>query len=273
MIEPMSLAATALVTALIWQPSMSVDTALWGLERAGSNFESFAANVVFEKHRSFENDTERRFGRIVLDGQGSERRIGCRIDRFIDGGGRSIESKARFIYDDGWFGDVNLADRSFIKRRIVAPGTKVDPLNLGSGPLALPFGQPVEELRARFEVSMASVPQSPLVATVIRPESVCGVRLKPKPGTAYAEKSAFIDVFFDAATLMPRLGNMAEVNGDNSMVILIRPVANEGLSAEDRELLIMPSTDVALWSRVEVKEWEAEQRPPSQPPSDPAPKS
>jgi hypothetical protein len=253
----MTFAATVLVTALLWQPSMSIDTALWGLEQSGSSLESFAAQVVLEKHRSFEDLTERRHGRLVLEGQGTERKLGCRIDSLVSGS-REIETKARFVYDDGWFGDINLIDRSFIKRRVIEPGAKWDPLKLGEGPLPLPFGQPSDEVRARFDLSVATVPNTPFLSAVVKAESVTGLRLTPKAGTVIAEKAKYVEVYYDSLSLLPRLVRLVEPNDDSNTVVLIEPAANRQLSADDRALLVMPAADPALWTRVEVKEWETE---------------
>jgi hypothetical protein len=248
------LGSTAIITALVAPPTWPVDAALAGLERSGSNLTSFAANVVLEKHRSFEGTTERRFGRLVLEGEGADRRLGCRIDRLIVDN-RATDSFNRFVYEDGWLGDINLADRSFIKRQLVEPGSSWDPLKLVEGPLPLPFGQPTDEVRARFTLAMTSVPTSPLLASVMRSEDLVGLRLTPNPGTKLAETARHVEVFYDADSLMPRLVNLVENNGDHSMVVLIRPVVNEALSDEDRALMVMPEPDPTKWATVEVKPW------------------
>lgn len=258
--DPILLGATVIVSALLMEPSWPVDTALWGLERSGANLQSFAANVVLEKHRSFENVTERRFGRLVMEGQGADRRLGCSINRLIVGD-RPTDQKIQFVYEDGWLGDINLIDRSFIKRQLVEPGSSWDPLKLGEGPLPLPFGQPSDQVRARFTIEPATLPESPLLAAVMRADSLRGLRLTPKPGTDLEESVRYVEVFYEETGYMPRLVNLVDPNGDHSMVVLIRPVANAELAPEDRALLTMPPADPALWTQLEVKEWQGPAAP------------
>jgi hypothetical protein len=248
------LGSTAIIAALVAPPTWPVDAALVGLEQSGASLSSFAANVILEKHRSFEGTTERRFGRLVMEGEGADRRLGCRIDRLIVDD-RATDSYNRFVYDDGWLGDINLADRSFIKRQLVEPGSSWDPLKLGEGPLPLPFGQPADEVRARFSLAMTTVPASPLLASVMRSEDLVGLKLTPNPGTKLAESAKYVEVFYDADSLTPRLVNLVEPNGDHSMVILIRPVMNASLTDDDRALMVMPDPDPTKWATVEVRPW------------------
>jgi hypothetical protein len=260
-LEPFSFTLVAMASAAAWQPCMSTDTLLWGLERSGSNLSTFSANITFERYKDLEDEVERRYGRLVLEGQGPSRKLGCMFTLFVDTRGASKESKNHWVFADGWLGEADLRFKSFNKRRVVEPGASWDPLKLGEGPFPLPFGQPEAEVRARFTVETAQIPDNTLVATALKSDTVCGIRLTPKPNTSLAKDARFVDVFYSAKdaveSLIPRVVVFVKPNGDRSTIILYKPLMNETLSDEDQALLVMPNPDPKEWS-VDIREWQSD---------------
>lgn len=258
-LDTITLSAATMASASLWQPCLSSDTLLWGLERSGSNLTSFAADVIYDRYHAFEEERERRRGRLVLEGAGRERKLGCLFSSTQDASGAVRESKDRWVYADGWLGEIDEEHKSFNKRQVVAPGESWDPLKLGEGPFPLPFGQPEAEVRARFEVSSATPPATPMVANELRGDSVCGLRLTPRPESELAKEATSIDVIYSTAVvpgvLVPRVVHIVKPNGDSSTIVLSRPVMNGTLADLDRSLLVMPEPDPKEWS-IDIRPWE-----------------
>ncbi|MEY2795569.1 MAG: hypothetical protein RIR10_1285, partial [Planctomycetota bacterium] len=72
------------------------------LEKTATTIDSVSGAITLEKFDALVEETERRFGRIVLDRKDGKRRIAIRFDEFIDGSGRSDKSVQHFIIADGW---------------------------------------------------------------------------------------------------------------------------------------------------------------------------
>jgi hypothetical protein len=265
-IDPISLSAVASVCVAVWEPCASPDTLLWALERSGANLRSFSADIAFDRYLALEDEKERRKGRLALQGEGAGRRLGCRFREFIDGAGAKRESQDHWIYADGWLAEADWEHKSFTKRRVVAPGESWDPLKLGEGPFPLPFGQAEEEVRARFAIERAALPETPLIRFALGDTKVCGLRLTPKPTTALAKDASWVDVFYSAEAkplaesnqlgfqLIPRVVVLAKPSGDQSTIVLTNPVMNAPLEPADQTLLQMPNPDPKEWS-IDVREW------------------
>lgn len=230
----------------------SVASLLDALEEAGRGVRSFRAGLEYEKFDALLDESERRFGRVVLEGVDRERRFAFLFDRFYDGGGREEAMRDQWIYADGWLAEVNHDRRVFTKRQIVEPGRTFDPLKLGEGPFPLPFGQPRAEVESRFAAEICALPDLPRLRSL---KEVCGLRLVPKEGTSMAKETERVEIFYDRATLAPRAVVLSGRNGDRTTVILSRPVLNETLADADRELLAMPEPDPRQWT-IDIRPWE-----------------
>jgi hypothetical protein len=240
-----------------------VDELLTRLETAADGLEDFTAQIVLEKYDALLDETERRYGKLVLEAidspssaegspsVGRDRRFAFLFDRFIDGSGIEDASRDHWIFAGGWLAEVNHKRKTFTKRQIVEPGKRFDPLKLGEGPFPLPLGQPKQEVLSRFEVSMAGDPTLPLFKGL---QQVDGLRLVPKPGTPMAKETEQVEVWYDRATLLPRGLTLRQRTGDRTAVLLLKPTRNAGLNAEERELLTMPVLDPAEWA-IEIRRW------------------
>jgi hypothetical protein len=230
----------------------SVAALLDALEEAGRAVRTFRAGLEYEKFDALLGESERRFGRVVLEGVDRERRFAFLFDRFYDGGGREEAMRDQWIYAAGWLAEANHDRRVFTKRQIVEPGRTFDPLKLGEGPFPLPFGQPRAEVESRFAAALCEVPDLPRLRSLT---DVCGLRLVPKEGTAMAKDTERVEIFYDRATLAPRAVILWARNGDRTTVILSRPMLNQPLAEADRALLVMPEPDPRQWT-IDIRPWE-----------------
>ncbi|MFM1822495.1 MAG: hypothetical protein RI967_761 [Planctomycetota bacterium] len=223
------------------------------LERSGTTIETLSGGLSLEKHDAFVEETERRFGRIVVDRKAGARRFAILFDEFVDATGRSSRAVDHWIFADGWLVEQDHANRSFTKRQIVAPGQSLDPLALGEGPIPIPIGQRKSEVLARFEVDEGELPQDVAMLGSLR--DVAALRLVPKDGTTMAKETASIDLYYDRTTLAPVGVVIRERNGNRTAARISQPVVNGAVKDEDRALLEIPSPDPREWA-IDIRPWQ-----------------
>lgn len=230
-----------------------VDRFLDELEKSGTTIETLSGGLSLEKHDAFVEETERRFGRIVVDRKDGARRFAILFDEFVDATGRSSRAVDHWIFADGWLVEQDHANRSFTKRQIVAPGRTLDPLALGEGPIPVPIGQRKSEVLARFEVDEGEIPQDVAMLGSLR--DVAALRLVPKDGTPMAKETASIDLYYDRTTLAPVGVVIRERNGNRTAARISQPVVNGAVKDADRALLEIPTPDPREWA-IDVRPWQ-----------------
>lgn len=229
-----------------------VDEFLAELEKSGATIETLSGGLALEKYDALVEETERRFGRVVVDKKDGKRRFAIYFEEFVDGSGRSDRSIDHWIYSDGWLCEQDHRNKSFTKRQIVAPGESFDPLALGEGPIPIPIGQKKAEVLARFEVSETEVPLDiPLLGSM---KNVAALKLVPKAGTPMAKDTAAIELFYDRTSLAPTGVVIREKSGNRTVARIAKPVVNGEVKPEDRALLEIPSPDPKAWT-VDVRPW------------------
>jgi len=215
------------------------------LERAGGDLRDFRCRIALERFDALLEETERRFGRLALAGQGKDRRLAVVFEEFIDGSGRADTSRSHWLIRDGWLFEIDEGRKMLTERQLHRPEESFDPLKLGEGPLPIPFGQPKDEVLRLFAVSEIGPPDRPLLRSV---GPTFGLRFVPKPGVRVAKDTTAIDVWYDAELLVPLgIATVAE-NGNRETIRLSTPVRNGGLPPEDAALLERPKADPTAWS-------------------------
>jgi hypothetical protein len=216
----------------------SITTILDAAEAAGERLDAMACTVIIEKRDALTDDVERRRGRLVLSGMaGPSRRIGLRIDQFIDGTGRASEDRRSFLYADGWLIERDDARRQLIERQLVPEGATMDPLQPGEGPLALPVGARRADVLASYVVTVGQLPESALWKDL---PSVDTLRLVPRAGTAAARDTAALVVAWDRTTALPIAVVRDSTEGDRTIARL-RSVEVGPLNDADRALVDLPA--------------------------------
>lgn len=176
-----------------------------------------------------------------------------------------------FIFDGEWLVERQPTQRLQWKRRVVAPGQKIDPLAIGEGPFPMPIGQSREKILERFTAELlapadgwpgaqaAPVPSaSPSVDKIAETTKAAGattgaptdvptnaaaatppslapewllrtyqLKLTPKPGTDEARKFESVRLWYDRATLLPRMALTDDGDGAFSEVLLTNVRTND----------------------------------------------
>lgn len=226
--------------------SERVDALLGELEKTATTIDSLGGSIALERFDALLEETERRFGRLVLDRKDGSRRFAIVFDEFIDGSGKQDKSIDHWIYSGGWLCEQDHRNRSFTKRRIAKPGESIDPLALGEGPIPVPIGQKRTEVLARFDVAETEVPEDVRLLKSLK--DYAGLRLVPKEGTPMARDTAAIELFYERATLAPIGIVVREKSGNRTVARISKPVVNGEVSAQDRALLEIPEPDPAEWT-------------------------
>jgi hypothetical protein len=223
----------------------AVDDLLTRLESAANDLRDFSANIAYERFDALIEETERRFGRLVLEGQGKERKLALLFDEYIDGSGRSDRTRDHWLFLDGWLVEINEKAKTVTERQIAPPGSTFDPLKLGEGPFPIPLGQPKAEVLKRFRVDDLGKSDAPLLKSL---PPCRGLRLVPIEGTEFAKETAAVEVWYEPESLSPLGLVIRNVNGDTVAVRLVKPARNAGLSEADRTLLAKPEINPTQWA-------------------------
>jgi len=182
----------------------------------------------------------------------SASRIVLILDTYIAPDGRADESLRLFIYDAGWFAEIDHERKQFVNRQIVPPGETFDPLRVGEGPLPIPIGQRADDVLAHFDVTTAEVPSKGVLRSLA---NVRGVRLTPKSGSPEADETTSVDLFYDVATHLPRGVAQLRANGNRVEVLLGNPVMNGGITEEERTRFSIRTPDPRDGWAVDVRPW------------------
>ncbi|MCA9284133.1 MAG: hypothetical protein KDA22_02875 [Phycisphaerales bacterium] len=240
---------------------LSLDDLLAKLEHADRDIRDYHANLVYETFDALLDTSERQFGRLVFEMDPSAgRRLAFVFDQYVDGAGRTERDEHRYVFSGSWMCDVDVQRKQFIKRQVVPPDQRFDPLKVGEGPFPLPIGQAAEDVRARFVAAFAPAPTAKLLAS-LDPNTLHGLRLVPKPGTEAARDFAQIDLYYDRATFMPVAVDATGIEGNRKIVRLSKAVANAGLAADDVALLSIEPPDPGQWT-IDIRAWKSEPATP-----------
>ena len=215
------------------------------LEVAGREMRSLEADLTLIRFDALLEESETRLGQVLLTRDAGSTRVAIVFDEFIDGSGHGEDWRQHWVYADGWLDELYHRQKRYVRRQLVMPGEAIDPLKLGEGPIPLPIAQKKDEVLARFEVIEPPPPSPPLLD---RLEDCVGLRLVPRAGTELAKETAYIELFYDRATLAPRGIRVLELNGDRDTVLLRRSKVNGEMGESQKSLLLLESPDPAEWA-------------------------
>jgi hypothetical protein len=166
--------------------------------------------------------------------------------------GHASKTVDHYIFGDGWYCRLDHKNKSFTKRRIASDGK--DPLNSIGGQVPIPVGQRKADVLARFEVTEIQPPiDIPILGSM---QNVAGLRLVPKPGTATAEDTASLELFYDRVTIAP-VGVVVHAKVANpkyarwTAARVTEPIVNGEVKESDRALLVVPEKAPEGWATVD----------------------
>ena len=200
------------------------------LETATEGLRDFRADITVYKWDGVLQRREIRSGEIVYQQRpdNQSKRFAILVKRQIIGRRQEDQNK-RYIFDGSWFVEIDFDNRVFIKRQIVPPGERFDPLKLGEGPFPLPLGQRRDDVLARFEASRIDESSDEQLQAFLADKSVEGLLLVPRATTPQAREIVQVEIFYDSVTLLPVGINLTETNGDRKIVRLRDLRRNEGI--------------------------------------------
>ncbi|MSR18785.1 MAG: tetratricopeptide repeat protein [Phycisphaerales bacterium] len=246
------LAATAAPTAATAErppPSPEAEQLLEEVEKRHGSISVFRASFLMEKHRSLEDETEKRLGRIVVQGMpGPQRRFAVVMDQVIDTDGRGSPEKRRYVYSGGWLSEIDFDRKQLIRRQMARDGEEFDPLRAGEGPFPLPLGQRKDDVLREFHAALCEVPSTPMLQSA-RDSQARAISLVPREGTPIARDTASIVVCYDQETLLPVAVEVRERNGDRTTVLVRHPDASEELRPDERALLEFTDVPDQDWTK------------------------
>lgn len=210
----------------------SLDALLDALEAAGGDIDALTARVQYTRTFAIAGDTQTRQGQLFYQvlrpatpdpraGAEDRKRFAVRFETLILQGGRVEDEVKDYIFDGEWFVERTPASRQFIKRQIVPPGERFDPLKVGEGPFPLPIGQKRADILAEYEASIVDPAEGlgeSLAAFVTRDAGTHRLRLIPRDPDASSRE---VEVWYRRDTLLPRLARTVSAEGDESFVQLV----------------------------------------------------
>lgn len=263
----MSAFSAACSIALLFAQQREAAVALvHDVEAATADFATFKAGVTVDRVDALTEERERRMGRVIVESKepAGNRRFALILETTIGPDGTADESRRHFVYDAGWLAERDDERKQFVKRQIVAPGESFDPLRVGEGPLPLPIGQRAEDVLSSFEVLPATKPERGLLSGL---ERVRGARLVPRVGHEELEETVWIDLFYDASSLLPVGVVQRKRSGDSVEVLLRSPTLSRtgdggaGLDDADRALLSIESPDRVDGWAIDIRPWKSAREP------------
>jgi hypothetical protein len=213
---------------------------------------TFASSVRMDSYDDLADETERRFGRVVLQINPSEgdmrpNRIAAVVfERTISPSGRARERLEHYVYRDGVLSDYDHEAKRLARRRLVEDGDDRDPLRLGEGPVPIPIAQRKADILAAFDVTVGPAIPARVLADA---EDVRGLHLVPRPGTRMAEdgRIAAIDLWVRGDAAEPVAVEIHDADGDRTALRFLKPILNTPLGDDDLRWLVPPAVDPATW--------------------------
>ncbi|MCL4741937.1 MAG: outer membrane lipoprotein carrier protein LolA [Phycisphaerales bacterium] len=240
----------------------TADDLLRELERTGESVARFSATVRYVKTFAIAGDTETRDGSLVFvtdpgdDGATPLRRFLIEFDRLTVG--RRVEQKPQtYVFDGRWLLERLPSEKQIVKREVVPPGERWDPLRLGEGPFPVPVGQRRDDVLREFSAELLP-PADGLESDALRTYAAdCWqLRLTPHPELADSADFEEVRVWYDKDDLLPRVVRTVSPSGDESLVQLRDLRTNDAVRVDEKAM----STDLPAkrdgWT-IKVEPWQA----------------
>lgn len=223
----------------------TADDLMRALERADEGLETLTAGILYDRVFDIAGDRQVRKGTLTyasgVNTPGEHRRFAIRFAT-LQIGDRIQEQDKTIIFDGEWLVEKLTQDRQFIKRRIVPPGQRFDPLKIGEGPFPIPIGQKRDDIVARYDVKLVAAEdgvigqepeEKPAETEQLRKfvEGAMQLLLTPKDGAEGDFRE--IRLWYRKASgdeplgrWLPRMARTVNRSGDTSIVQLINVKTN-----------------------------------------------
>lgn len=230
------------VPAHDWKPGEVIEDAddlLVALETADLGITTFKADVRYTRVFALAGDEQVRDGALYFEtvDRGDEQTPALRrfavLFTSLRVGSRVEKEPKDYIFDGQYLVERLEKSRDFIKRRVVAPGERVDPLRIGEGPFPVPVGQRRSEVLERYEARLAPAAEGLEAESLVK--FVTGAKesdgtwqlvLTPRVEAKKADEQTEIRVWYRRSDLLPRLAITTTLAGDVSIVQMLNPEKN-----------------------------------------------
>lgn len=241
----------------------NVDALLDALERTGQNIVSLTADLKYDKTSDLEAQRQIRLGKLSYV-SGLARAGAANVEPAANGdaplaqpdaadGGQKFairfkeqwldrtrrDEEMTYIFDGEWLVEKlpEQQPKLFIKRQVVQPGQKFNPLRIGEGPFPIPIGQRKADILQRYTAELL-----PAAAGLDAPDGADAIerrdaeqakaaaagsvqlRLVPRPERAEDDDFSEIRLWYRASkdgVLLPRMARTQSKAGDTTAVLLI----------------------------------------------------
>lgn len=232
---------------------------LEALETADAGLERLVANIRYTKAFAIQGDTQTRAGRLVFINAAPEsevqaRKFAIRFDSLITGT-RVDEQVQEYVFDGEWLAERYPDEHQFIRRQVVPPGERWDPLRIGEGPFPVPLGQKREDILREYDAELLPSEDGLESATLRAFAAACWqLRLTPRAELAEDAELAEIRLWYQKSDLLPRLARTVNSADDVSVVQLTEVRTNAEAAISDGELSTEPPPAEEGWSQT-IEPW------------------
>lgn len=218
------------------QPILTADDLLVALETADLEIKTFKAGIRYTRTFALAGDEQIRDGTLYYEtidrGDAktpASRRFAIQFTQLRVG--KRVEKEPKdYIFDGEWLVEKLEKDKQFIKRQVVPPGERFDPLRIGEGPFPVPVGQRRDDVLKRYRVTMLT-PDEGVDADSLRSFINAGdgsyqLLLVPIADPQDADELSEIRVWYRKSDLLPRMAKTINLVGDESIIQMLNPEKN-----------------------------------------------
>jgi outer membrane lipoprotein-sorting protein len=218
----------------------AADVILDDLDHVGEDLNDFTADISLTETDMTFGDASTRAGTVKYLNKGGDDALLTITFKTIQTADREPKPAEKdYMLKDGWLVERDYRNKEEINRQIVEPGKKLNLLKLGEGPFPLLIGQDKEEVHRLFDVTLVDAADGP------------HLHLVPKPGSQFARKFKFMDLWVDAESKMPRKIEITNTGGNTLTTTELSDIKlNAGLNESD---LILPPIKDSDWNRRDEK--------------------
>lgn len=256
----------------------NADAMLTALESGDEGLRALSAPVRYIKTFGLAGDTHTREGRLYFTAEPAQgeaapvRTFAVWFDSLRIGDRLHRQTEAH-IFDGRWYVERHEKDKRIVKREVVAPGDRTDPLRLGEGPFPIPLGQRKNEILARFDATLVApadgldapanpdMPEADLTALRAFAGGSHQLRLVPREGIEAPADFEEVRLWYKRAEdgrLLPRMSRTTNQAGDVSYVLLVAVQVNDATKIEP-EKVSTRSPEGGGWD-IQIEPWQGEGR-------------
>jgi hypothetical protein len=220
------------------------------LEHADDGVRTYHAKISYTKVHKMIGDEISRGGELRYRVGEAGRTFAVVFDT-LDADGQRNEIDERLIFDGRFLVEKNEAQKMYTRRELAPAGERIDPLQLGEGPIPIPIGQKAEEMERRYDAELLRFDAGAVGAA--RSELLADtVQLRLVPKAAFQNESEFTEIrlWYREPSLRPRLAYTVSRSGDESFVVLINAKVND--DSFDASLLEIEPPDDPSWNVQEI---------------------